>query len=78
MMNGLSDVRLTLHAGELEQERRTPVSLAPALSDNRWDRFWMRLQTRRKLLELDDHALRDIGLTRDQALEEALKPFWKV
>ncbi|WP_077524226.1 DUF1127 domain-containing protein [Metapseudomonas resinovorans] len=77
-MNGLSDVRLTLHARELEQEQRTPVSPAPTQSGNFWDRFWMRLQTRRKLLELDDHALRDIGLTREQALEEALKPFWKV
>jgi uncharacterized protein YjiS (DUF1127 family) len=78
MMNGLSDVRLTLHARELEQEQRTPVSLASALSGNRWDRFWMRLHIRRKLLELDDHALRDIGLTREQALDEALKPFWRV
>lgn len=78
MMNGLSDVRLTLHARELEQEQRTPVSLAPALPGNRWDRFWMRLHTRRQLQALDEHALRDIGLTRAQALEEALKPFWKV
>lgn len=78
MMNGLSDVRLTLHARELEQEQRSPVSLASALPGNHWDRFWMRLHTRRKLLDLDEHALKDIGLTREQALEEALKPFWKV
>ncbi|WP_044871115.1 DUF1127 domain-containing protein [Pseudomonas sp. LFM046] len=77
-MNSLSDVRLTLLATELEQDQRTPVSLAPKLPGNRWDRFWLRLTTRRALLELDAHALRDVGLTREQALDEALKPFWKV
>lgn len=77
MMNGLSDVRLTLQARELEQEQRATVSLAPARLGDRWNRFWMRLHTRRQLLELDDHALRDVGLSRAQALEEALKPFWK-
>ncbi|MDH4871036.1 DUF1127 domain-containing protein [Pseudomonas sp. BN515] len=76
-MNGLSDVRLTLQARELEQEQRATVSLAPARLGDRWYRFWMRLHTRRQLLELDDHALRDVGLSRAQALEEALKPFWK-
>lgn len=78
MMNGLSDVRLTLQSRELEQERFAPVSLASFMPGNRWDRFWMRLHTRRRLLELDERALKDIGLTREQALEEALKPFWKV
>jgi len=77
MMNGLSDVRLTLQARELEQEQRATVSLAPARLGDRWNRFWMRLHTRRQLLELDDHALRDVGLSRAQALEEALKPFWE-
>ncbi|MFZ6045943.1 DUF1127 domain-containing protein [Pseudomonas sp. CR3202] len=77
-MNGLSDVRLTLQARELEQEQRPPVSLAPIPLGNRWERFWMRLHTRHQLLELDDHALRDVGLTRAQALDEALKPFWKL
>ncbi|BAN46117.1 DUF1127 domain-containing protein [Metapseudomonas resinovorans] len=77
-MNGLSDVRLSLHARELEQERYAPVSLAPFRVGSRWNRFWMRLRTRRALLELDAHALKDIGLTRQQALDEALKPFWKV
>ncbi|QEY60844.1 DUF1127 domain-containing protein [Metapseudomonas lalkuanensis] len=76
-MNGLSDVRLTLQARELEQEQRATVFLASARLGHRWNRFWMRLHTRRQLLELDDHALKDVGLSRAQALEEALKPFWK-
>ncbi|WP_210211852.1 DUF1127 domain-containing protein [Aquibium carbonis] len=31
---------------------------------------------RRDLLELTDRELRDIGLTRRQALREAARPFW--
>ena len=31
---------------------------------------------RRSLRHLDDHLLRDIGLTREQADEEAARPFW--
>lgn len=36
-----------------------------------------RQNTRRQLLELDLRALRDIGVTREQALHEAGKPFWR-
>jgi uncharacterized protein YjiS (DUF1127 family) len=32
---------------------------------------------RRDLRELDDHLLRDIGITRKQAQHETGKPFWK-
>lgn len=33
-------------------------------------------RTRGHLARLDDHALKDIGLTRDEARREAYKPFW--
>ena len=33
---------------------------------------------RRALAELDDAALRDLGLTRGQALAEAQRPVWDV
>ena len=36
-----------------------------------------RWRQRQQLLELDDHRLDDIGLTRDQVREIARKPFWK-
>jgi len=36
-----------------------------------------RQRGRRELLELDDHLLDDIGLTRKQAEEIANRPFWK-
>jgi uncharacterized protein YjiS (DUF1127 family) len=32
--------------------------------------------SRRRLAALDDHALRDIGLTRAQAEAEAARPVW--
>jgi uncharacterized protein YjiS (DUF1127 family) len=33
-------------------------------------------RSRRALLDLDDHLLRDVGLTRRQALTEAERPAW--
>ena len=36
-----------------------------------------RHRTRRQLLDLDDHLLDDIGLTREQAEEAGRRPFWR-
>ena len=36
-----------------------------------------RSRQRQALAELDDHHLKDIGVTRQQAIDEAAKPFWK-
>lgn len=38
--------------------------------------WWERRALRCKLAELDDHLLRDIGVTREDAIAEARKPFW--
>jgi uncharacterized protein YjiS (DUF1127 family) len=43
----------------------------------RWDLFWRRLHTRKALLALTADQLKDVGLTREQAQEEGLKPFWR-
>lgn len=76
-MNGLSDVRLKLYGAELERQAlcrpnvRTPAGLGRfGLMLHRWN-------TRRALLEMTPEQLRDIGLTRAEALEEGLKPFWR-
>ena len=37
----------------------------------------IRAGQRRKLRGLDDRLLKDIGVTREQALQEADKPFWE-
>lgn len=36
-----------------------------------------RTQQRRALRRLDDHLLRDLGVTRTQVEAEAEKPFWR-
>ncbi|WP_223471332.1 MULTISPECIES: DUF1127 domain-containing protein [unclassified Pseudomonas] len=81
-MNGLSDVRLTLHSQELaigqEKGLRSAMLRNPLSGLSRWALFWHRLHTRQALLELTPEQLRDIGLTRQQALEEGLRPFWRL
>ena len=37
---------------------------------------WRRHRSRTLLASLDDHMLKDIGLTRADAEREAQKPFW--
>ncbi len=81
-MNGLSDVRLTLHSQELEAGREWGMG-AQALRNapsclGRWGLFWHRLHTRKTLLELTPEQLRDVGLSREQARAEGLKPFWQL
>jgi uncharacterized protein YjiS (DUF1127 family) len=40
---------------------------------------WLdRHHQRQSLLELDDHMLRDIGISRNDAEAEAKKPFWQL
>jgi uncharacterized protein YjiS (DUF1127 family) len=48
----------------------------------RWRQWWNWTERRRQheaLRELadDKHLLDDLGLTRDEALDEAAKPFWR-
>lgn len=41
-------------------------------------RLWRhRRKSRRALLWLDERLLRDIGVDRQDAMEEARKPFWR-
>jgi uncharacterized protein YjiS (DUF1127 family) len=53
-------------------------SLPPLLEGLALIARWIeRARQRRALGELDDHMLRDIGITRVEATREADKPFWK-
>ncbi|MHC8398046.1 DUF1127 domain-containing protein [Pseudomonas sp. MDT1-17] len=81
-MNGLSDVRLMLHsqelaAGQNNGAREAVMRNAPS-GLSRWGLFWHRLHTRKALLGLTPEQLRDVGLSREQAREEGLKPFWRL
>lgn len=41
--------------------------------------IWVRASnSRHRLSELDDRMLADLGLTREQAVQEAARPFWDV
>ncbi|RON08158.1 hypothetical protein BK659_16490 [Pseudomonas brassicacearum] len=81
-MNGLSDVRLTLHSQELvagqEKGMRAAKNRNAPSGLGRWGLLWHRLHTRKALLELSPEQLRDVGLSREQAREEGLKPFWRL
>jgi uncharacterized protein YjiS (DUF1127 family) len=37
----------------------------------------LRWRGRRELAQLDERLLRDVGISREQALREAEKPFWR-
>jgi uncharacterized protein YjiS (DUF1127 family) len=81
-MSGLSDVRLTLHsqelaAGQINGAREAVMRNAPS-GLGRWGLFWHRLHTRKALLELTPQQLKDVGLSREQAREEGLRPFWRM
>lgn len=56
------------HPSLAAARRRSP--LAPLL-----DRMALHRQ-RRRLAELPDHLLDDLGLTRESAREEATRPLW--
>jgi uncharacterized protein YjiS (DUF1127 family) len=74
-MNGLSDIRLTLQPGELTRCAHDVQVRSPQPA-SRAHGFWRRLQTRKALMTLTDEQLQDIGLSRDEARHEALRPFW--
>ncbi|RAI55202.1 DUF1127 domain-containing protein [Roseicella frigidaeris] len=63
-------IRTTLPLGTLSQ---LAAPKAPSFSLRR---MWRALQTRRQLAEMDDRMLRDIGISRVDALREADRLPW--
>lgn len=64
---------------------RSNAALAPSVAAglariaDEWQVVRLRLarqRTRRLLVELDERLLRDVGVTRVDAMREAAKPFW--
>jgi uncharacterized protein YjiS (DUF1127 family) len=59
---------------------RVLVRLGAMLDKSRQQQLWFELEKARQrglLKDLEDWQLRDLGLTREQAEREALKPFSK-
>ncbi|MBX8513751.1 DUF1127 domain-containing protein [Pseudomonas cichorii] len=77
-MNGLSDVRLALHSQELQEKSLVKASANSQPRMSRWALYRHRWTTRHALLKLTDDELRDIGLDAQQAMAEAMKPFWRM
>ncbi|MDB5979994.1 MAG: hypothetical protein JWQ69_1009 [Pseudomonas sp.] len=77
-MNGISDVRLILRSQELQDQQATGIQMSCPPDLSPWGLFLRRWSTRKTLLELSADQLRDIGITREQARAEGLKPFWRV
>ena len=56
---------------------------ASAVAGNLWKAaevtqpWYYRWRQRQALMRLDDHLLKDIGVSRADADQEATKPFWK-
>ncbi|MEX6675028.1 DUF1127 domain-containing protein [Pseudomonas sp. W2Oct36] len=76
-MSGISDVRLTLYAGELVREHEAGSRINALEGLGMWGLFQHRRASRRALLKLTDEQLKDIGLSGKQARHEGLKPFWR-
>jgi uncharacterized protein YjiS (DUF1127 family) len=60
--------------------RVRPQQLFVAAERARWPRMqaaWRRYRSRRRIADLDSHALRDIGVTYAEAEAEANKAFWQ-
>ncbi len=69
----------TIHSGERPLAADWAIwSLRPvtALLASFLD-WYLRRQSRRLLAELDDCALKDIGLSRADVARECTKPFWR-
>lgn len=56
-------------------ERMRPLKLLKAvwLQAVRW---WQLAEQRRRLAMLDEHALKDMGLSRADVMQESERPFW--
>lgn len=56
--------------------RRPALQLARGMV-TLFDAWLERRRQRRALLELSDHMLKDIGVSRSDAVQEGMKPFWQ-
>ncbi|WP_118132530.1 DUF1127 domain-containing protein [Oceanicella sp. SM1341] len=62
----------------LDRQTRLPALADVLVRFARLTLIWShRARTRRALSQLDTARLADIGLTREMALDEAAKPFWR-
>jgi len=75
-MKNCADIRVPCRAVEVTGLRAGlgRLFLASLKTLHSW---YERSKQRRRLAQLDDHLLRDIGIDRVAAMKEAYKPFWR-
>jgi uncharacterized protein YjiS (DUF1127 family) len=70
---------LVLHFPEIAIRRRRAAAVVAAL--RRFGAWcftcFQRAEQRKRLAELDEHLLKDIGVSPRAAAEESTKPFWR-
>lgn len=74
MSPSVRKAQLTLLNNEARLPSAAHILIAAAALITKWDR---NRRTRKVLKGLEPRLLEDIGLTKDYALKEAKKPFWK-
>lgn len=66
------------HVVLLKNEGEIPSLISRLqISLSRLKQYRQNAKQRKQLAQLPDYLLKDIGVTRAEALEEAEKPFWK-
>jgi len=76
-MNGCIDTTAPGHAPRSAADLRTGLAGGFSRLRATLELWGARHRQRRQLSLLDDRLLRDIGLDRATAMEEASKPFWR-
>jgi len=78
LLNGALSIQRVPAFGPTSRSHQSNCGRSPAIRSRRWRNWSERHRQREALRELadDKHLLDDIGLTREQALYEAAKPFW--
>jgi len=76
-LNTVRDSRFAASARSLIETMHANNNANPASIKELLDLWISRFKQRRALGNLPDHLLKDIGISRQAALEEACKPFWQ-
>jgi uncharacterized protein YjiS (DUF1127 family) len=69
---------MTVHSNDHLFQTRSPIAVVPTLMSGLEFIFgWFTRSNDRTLANLDEHTLRDIGISKVDVYREAMKPFWR-
>ncbi|MBX2823318.1 MAG: DUF1127 domain-containing protein [Gammaproteobacteria bacterium] len=73
----MNELRQTTKLLNFGSELRRSFMLGLNWLNQRWECWSINFETRKQLLELEEHELKDIGLSREDAIREGRKIFWR-